>query len=92
MNKADFIKHIKSELTCNEDEAKKLIDSFTKCLTSALTKEEEVLIIGFGRFSKTYVKERDGRNPKTGKTIKIDAYNQVRFKPGQILKDAVNNK
>ena len=87
-----MITFYKSELTCNEDEAKGLIDSFTKCLTSALTKEEEVLLIGFGRFSRSHIKARDGRNPKTGKAVKIDAYNQVRFKPGQILKDAVNNK
>ena len=92
MNKAGFIKHIKSELMCNEDEAKNLIDSYTQCLTFALTKEDEVLLVGFGRYTKTHVKERDGRNPKTGKALKIAAYNRVQFKPGQQLKDAVNNK
>ena len=90
MNKAQFVKHIRSELTCNEDEAKKLVDSFTKCLTSALTKEDEVFLVGFGRFTKKLIKERQGRNPATGKEITITAYNKINFKPGEQLKSAVN--
>ena len=51
MNKTQFVKHVRNELTCNEEEAETIINSFTKCLTSALAKEGEVFLVGFGRFS-----------------------------------------
>jgi DNA-binding protein HU-beta len=92
MNKAQFVKHIRSELPCNEDEAIHIIDSFTKCVTSALGKEDEVFLIGFGRFSVSKVAAREGRNPKTGEVLQLKAYNQPKFKVGQLLKDAVNNR
>ncbi len=90
MNKSEFVKHIRNELDCNESEATKLVDSFTKCLTSALVKQDEVLLQGFGRFYKTLSKERPGRNPATGQEVTIAAYNQIKFKPGKRFKEAVN--
>ena len=92
MNKAEFVKHTRSELMCNEKEAEKLVNSFTQCLTSALVKDDEVFLVGFGRFNVSKVAARDGRNPQTGAAIKIPAYNQPKFKAGQKLKDAVNSK
>lgn len=90
MNKTEFVKHIKSELDCDAREATKLVDSFTKCLISALVKQDEVLLQGFGRFYKTLSKERPGRNPATGQEVTIAAYNQIKFKPGKNFKEAVN--
>ena len=49
-------------------------------------------LIGFGNFSVSKVAARDGRNPRTGATLKIAANNQPKFKVGQKLKDAVNSK
>ena len=46
--------------------------------------------MGFGNFSVSKVAARAGRNPRTGETIQIAAYNQPRFKVGQKLKNAVN--
>lgn len=92
MNKTQFIKHVRKELTCNEEEAETIINSFVKCLTSALAKEDEVLLVGFGRFSVSKVAARQGRNPKTGEAIQIPAYNQPKFKAGIQLKEAVNSK
>ena len=63
MNKTQFVKHVRNELTCNEEEAKTIINSFTKCLTSALAKEGEVFLVGFGRFSVSKVPARPGLNP-----------------------------
>lgn len=92
MNKTQFVKHVRNELTCNEEEAKTIINSFTKCLTSALAKEGEVFLVGFGRFSVSKVPARPGRNPRTGESIQIPAYNQLKFKVGTQLKEAVNGK
>ena len=92
MNKQEFIKHITTQHKCNQDEANKTIDMFTSSVISALGEGNEISLVGFGNFSVSKVASRPGRNPKTGEAIQIKAYNQPKFKAGQGLKDAVNNK
>ena len=58
-------------------------------ISKSLSKGEEVVLTGFGKFKVAQRKEREGRNPKTGETIKIAARKAPVFKPGQTLKDAV---
>lgn len=65
---------------------------FTSSVIDALSKGNEISLIGFGSFSVQKVEAREGRNPRTGNTLKIGAYNQPKFKVGQKLKDAVNKK
>lgn len=65
-------------------------DEVINVFTEALAENNEVLLVGFGRFTKSKVKSRDGRNPQTGELIKILAYIQPRFKPGIKLKEACN--
>jgi DNA-binding protein HU-beta len=65
---------------------------FTSSVIDALSKGNEISLIGFGSFSVQKVEAREGRNPRTGNTLKIAAYNQPKFKVGQKLKDAVNKK
>ena len=92
MNKGEFVKHIANKNNITQDEATKMIDMFTSSVTSALSEGNEVSLVGFGNFSVSKVAARPGRNPSTGETIQIDAYNQPKFKVGQKLKDAVNSK
>ena len=61
-------------------EAEKVIDRFTSSIISALSKGKEISLMGFGSFSVSKVAARAGRNPRTGETIQIAAYNQPRFK------------
>ena len=56
----------------------------------ALGEGNEVSLIGFGNFSVSKVSAKAGRNPFTGADVRIPAYNQVRFKVGKKMKDAVN--
>ena len=65
---------------------------FTSSVIDALSKGNEISLIGFGSFSVQKVEAREGRNPRTGNALKIAAYNQPKFKVGQKLKDAVNKK
>ena len=58
-------------------------------ITKALSRGEEVVLTGFGKFKVAQRKEREGRNPKTGQTLKIAAKNAPVFKAGSVLKDAV---
>ena len=68
------------------------LDAVVEGITSALRKGDEVRLVGFGTFS---VRERaagKGRNPATGKEIKIAASKNARFKAGAALKGALNKK
>ena len=90
MNKSELINHIADEHSITKIEAEKVIDRFTGSIISALSKGKEISLLGFGSFSISKVAARAGRNPRTGQTIQIAAYNQPRFKVGQKLKNAVN--
>jgi DNA-binding protein HU-beta len=92
MNKGEFVKYTATQHDITQDEANKAIDMFTSSVTSALAGGDEISLVGFGNFSVSKVASRPGRNPKTGETIQIKAYNQPKFKTGQKLKDAVNSK
>jgi len=92
MNKTEFIKHIAQQHQCTQVEAEKTIDMFTSSVIDAISKGNEISLIGFGNFSVSKVAARTGRNPRTGKALEIAAYNQPKFRVGQKLKDAVNKK
>ncbi len=92
MNKGDFIKFISENNNCTQGMAEKVINMFTSSIIDAISKGNEISLIGFGSFSVQRVEAREGRNPRTGNALKIGAYNQPKFKVGQKLKDAVNKK
>lgn len=92
MNKSEFVKYISTTHNCKQIEAEKAIDMFVSSVTGALAEGNEISLVGFGNFSVSKVEARAGRNPKTGEALQIKAYNQPKFKTGQKLKDAVNNK
>ena len=90
MKKQDFIAYISKKHTITKAEAEKVVDMFTSSVMGALGEGNELSLLGFGRFTVSKVAARTGRNPQTGAVVQIPAYNQVRFKVGQKLKDAVN--
>ena len=92
MNKGEFVKHIAEQHKCTQVEAEKAIDMFTSSVIEAMGKGNEISLIGFGHFTLSKVAARAGRNPRTGDTIQIAAYNQPKFKIGKKLKDACNSK
>ena len=92
MNKGDFVDHIANQHHCTKVEAEKVIDRFVSSVIDAIGQGNEISLVGFGNFSISKVAARNGRNPSNGKALEIAAYNQVRFKVGQKLKDAVNKK
>ena len=57
-----------------------------------LKQEDKVQLLGFGTFEIKTVEAREGRNPKTGETIQIDAHKKVNFTSAQALKDQINEK
>lgn len=89
MNKAELIEQVAAEAGLSKADAKRALDAFVNAATGALKKGDRVALIGFGSFSVSKRAARTGRNPQTGKEIKIAAKKVVRFKPGNELSDAV---
>jgi DNA-binding protein HU-beta len=90
MTKAELAEKMAKDAKISKAAAGKALDSFAGNVTKALKKKGgKVTLVGFGTFSKVHRKAREGRNPQTGRKIKIKARNVVKFKPGKALKDAV---
>lgn len=90
MNKAELIDAIASEAGLSKADAKKALDGFVTATASALKSGDRISLVGFGSFSVSNRAARTGRNPQTGKEIKIAAKNVVRFKAGAELSGKVN--
>ena len=90
MSKSRFIDAIAADAGISKASAKKALDSFLTNVSSDLKKGERVSLVGFGSFSVSNRAARTGRNPQTGKEIKIAAKNVVRFKAGAELNGNVN--
>ena len=90
MNKAELIDAIASEAKISKADAGRAIDGFINATTKALKKGDRVALVGFGSFSVAKRAARAGRNPQTGKTIKIAAKKVAKFKAGAELKTSVN--
>jgi DNA-binding protein HU-beta len=89
MNKAQLIDAIAHEAKLTKADAKKSLDAFIKSTTVALKKGDRVALVGFGSFSVAKRSARTGRNPQTGKEIKIAAKKVVKFKAGSDLSGSV---
>ena len=92
MNKSELIEAIASQTDISKAKAGETIDAFIAAVTGALKKGDSVTLIGFGSFSTAKRAARVGRNPKTGKEIKISATTTPKFKAGKALKEAVAKK
>jgi DNA-binding protein HU-beta len=85
MNKAELIDAIASDAKITKADAGRALDSFMLTVGKALKKGDRVGLVGFGSFSVTKRAARIGRNPQTGKEIKIPAKKVVKFKAGAEL-------
>lgn len=90
MNKTDLIDSMAENAGISKAAAKKALESFLENVETSLKKGDRVSLVGFGSWSVSKRASREGRNPQTGKTIKIAAKNVVKFKPGADLQKAVN--
>jgi nucleoid DNA-binding protein len=88
MNKSDLIEEV-AKVTCSKKEAALAVDATLAAIQKALKKGNTVTLVGFGTFRVSKRKARTGRNPQTGKALKIAAKKVPVFKAGKGLKDAV---
>jgi DNA-binding protein HU-beta len=90
MNKADLIEQLCKDANLTKNDASTAIDSITGTIVNALKKGDKVTLVGFGTFSVSQRKARNGRNPQTGETIKIKASKTARFKGGKEFAEILN--
>ncbi|MDQ7917118.1 HU family DNA-binding protein [Mesonia sp. MT50] len=90
MNKTNLIDSMAEDAGISKAAAKKALESFLENVEGSLKKGDRVSLVGFGSWSVTRRAAREGRNPQTGKTIKIAAKNVVKFKAGSDLQKSVN--
>ena len=89
MKREDLIKVISEEAGINKKQADAALKATLGGITNALKKGDKVTFVGFGSFSVVKRKAREGRNPRTGKKIKIPATKVPKFSAGKALKEAV---
>ena len=89
MNKSELVEVVAKKAGLSKVKAGDAVDAFVGAVTHALKGGNTVTLIGFGSFSTAKRAARVGRNPKTGKEIKIAATTTPKFKAGKALKDAV---
>ena len=90
MNKAELVEAIAKETKLSKVDSTKALDAFVNQTTKALKSGNNVALIGFGTFKVAKRAARTGRNPQTGKAIKIAAKKVAKFKAGADLAAKVN--
>ena len=87
MNKTELVAAVADQAEISKKDAEKALAAV---VTDELKKGEKVQLVGFGTFEVVERKEREGRNPQSGETMKIAASKAPKFKAGKALKDAMN--
>ena len=92
LNKAELVAAIAGESELSKTKAEHALNAALEAIKKAVTKGDNVQLIGFGTFSSGKRAARVGRNPKTGEAIKIAASKTVKFSAGKAFKDSVNKR
>jgi len=93
VTKIDLIGQVKAtNPNMTKNQAREAVETILRSIKSSLENGDDVLLSGFGKFNVKAKSSRKGRNPKTGKTMMLDARKVVTFKPSGILKKKVNGK
>ena len=90
MNKTELIAAMASKADISKKDAENALKAFTDTVGAQLKKGDKIQLVGFGTFEVAKRAARTGRNPQTGKEMKIKASKAPKFKAGKALKDAVN--
>ena len=90
MNKTEIVAAMADSTGLSKKDAEKALKAFTDIVAKELKQGGKVQLVGFGTFEVSERAAREGRNPQTGKVMKIKASKAPKFKAGKALKDAVN--
>ena len=89
MTKAELVAKVAEQAGTTKAAARRCVDAFVLTLAQALERGERIALPGLGVFNVKERKARKGRNPRTGKVIKIPARKVVTFRPAKSLRERV---
>jgi DNA-binding protein HU-beta len=92
LTQTEIINQMAEKTGMKKTEAKEFFNALATLATTEVKKNGEFTLPGFGKLVKATRKAREGRNPATGKAIKIPAKTTVKFRLGKAMKDAVGGK
>ncbi len=90
MNRTELITAVAEKAELSKKDAEKAVKAFVDVVSEALVNGDKVQLVGFGTFEVSERAARDGRNPRTGEAMSIEASKTPKFKAGKALKDLVN--
>jgi DNA-binding protein HU-beta len=90
MNKQELIAAVAERTGVARSDTGRVVETLLDTIMAELKRGREVRLVGFGSFSVGRRKASAGRNPRTGEPMNIEATSQPKFRPGKVLKDAVN--
>jgi DNA-binding protein HU-beta len=90
MNKTELITQVSTDTNLSKTDSTKALEAILNTIISATQAGDKVALTGFGSFTVTERKAREGRNPRTGDIIKIPASKVPKFIAGKTFKDKVN--
>ncbi|MGP1588340.1 MAG: HU family DNA-binding protein [Oribacterium sp.] len=90
MNRQDLVAAVARDAELSKKDADAAVKAVFDEIASALAAGDKVQLIGFGTFDTAERAAREGRNPRTGETMMIEASRSPRFKAGKALKDRMN--
>ena len=90
MNKTELVAAVAEQAGLSRKDAEAAVKAFTDVVADALKNGDKIQLVGFGTLEVSERAAREGRNPKTGESMKIEACKTPKFKAGKALKDLVN--
>ena len=90
MNKTELVAAVAEQAGLSKKDAEAALKAFTDVVAEALKAGDKIQLVGFGTFEVSERAAREGRNPRTGETMTIEASKTPKFKAGKALKDLVN--
>ena len=90
MNKTELVAAVADKAGLSRKDAEKAVKAFTDVVSEQLVSGDKIQLVGFGTFEVAERAARDGRNPKSGEPMRIEASKTPKFKAGKALKDMVN--
>ena len=89
MTKSEFVDQVANRASLDKKQASDAVDAVLETIQEALERGSDVTFSGFGKFSVAERGARQGVHPRTGEPMQIKATSQPKFRPGKVLKDAV---
>ena len=91
MNKEELVQEVAKKASVTQKEAAEVLNALVETVQATVAKGNKVTLVGFGPFERRERAARNGRNPQTGKEIKIAAKKVPAFSAGKKFRAAVNH-